>query len=117
MIDHFYDKIDNHLTLGNPDGRPKAEELECPRCNAKVYELIEHDYSIIALVRDNKNTASEKKEFCEDCIQLMPNYFMCKNCKTEFVETGIAKECPGCKCKELWGDNPEMNELIKKVNK
>ena len=120
MKSHFQSlDLENHMVVGNPDGRPKEEELECPRCKRIVYDLIDHDYSVIYQIKNNMTIAPHTESFCEDCIKLMTNYFMCKNhdCGNEFIHIGIAKECPECKCKELWGDNPEMNKLIKKVNK
>ena len=117
MRDHFYDHIDNHMTLGRPEGRPEAELLECPRCKNNFYYLIPREMSIIALVKSNARVPHFSESFCEECIKLMSNYFRCENCGEEFVEQGIADHCPNCGSKNLNGDNPEMNELISKTNK
>ena len=109
--------IDNHLILGHPDAGERAEGLECPRCKEKVYDLIEHEMSIIMLVKNNSKIAPFKESFCEECIKLMTNYFMCLDCGEEFLHTGIASECPMCKSKYINGDNPEMNELILKTSR
>ena len=117
MRDHFFDKIDNHMTLGRPDAGENVELLECPRCKNNFYDLIPREMSIIALVKSNTRVPHFSESFCEECIKLMSNYFRCENCGEEFVEQGIADHCPSCQCKELYGDSSEMTELISKTNK
>ena len=62
MRDHFYDHIDNHMTLGRPEGRPEAELTDKIIYAEYISDLFNYGKKLESLGAEVKRFMDEKEK-------------------------------------------------------